>query len=142
MDKERFFSYFPDPDLRDQVRKTVETAPEAKKARREKLFWVLSPGFLRGWLQFGAMDVLNTLGLEPDGIVGSSIGAYVGLVPAAKKDITFVEEAQKEYDRKVFAGKNETNQGLFSTHWANELLMRKFLPSKISKIYRCLFTSS
>lgn len=97
--------------------------------RKKKLAWVLSPGFLRGWLQFGIMDRLNKMGLEPDIVVGSSIGAYVGIAPATKTPIDLIEVYEREWSTKTCRGKNlSLNYGHFSCDLAIALL-RKYFPN-------------
>jgi NTE family protein len=93
---------------------------------KTKLAWVLSPGFLRGWLQFGVMDRLYKMGLEPDLVVGTSIGSYVGIVPASRTSIEYVQEAHKEYDLKAVMDRGFYNHGLYSSTHSITLLKKYF----------------
>lgn len=110
----------------DRVKKLVSTAKEARLKRKQKLAWVLSPGLLRGWFEFGTMDVLYMLGLDPDMVVGSSIGSYVGIVPATRTPISFVQIAHKEYSLKAIFGKSYYNLGLFDNEYSLVLLKKNF----------------
>lgn len=91
-----------------------------------KLALVLSPGFLRGWFHFGVMDKLNEMGIHPDMIVGSSIGAYVGIVAATRTPIDYVREAQKEYRTNTMFEINLKNKGIFSNDHGMALLKKHY----------------
>ncbi len=61
-----------------------EDAPrEAPLARPVRTAWVLSSGGPRGFVHVGVLLALEELGLAPDLIVGSSVGAVVGALRAA-----------------------------------------------------------
>jgi NTE family protein len=61
-----------------------EDAPrEAPLARPVRTAWVLSSGGPRGFVHVGVLRALEELGLVPDLIVGSSVGAIVGALRAA-----------------------------------------------------------
>ncbi|MBV2234238.1 MAG: patatin-like phospholipase RssA [Sterolibacterium sp.] len=53
--------------------------------RRRKLGIVLGSGSARGWAHIGVLRALSELGIEPDLICGSSIGALVGAARAANE---------------------------------------------------------
>lgn len=95
-----------------------EFSPKKELERQGKLAWVLSPGFLRGWLQFGVMDRLDGMGLYPDLVVGTSIGSWVGFAAgAARVPVKEIEERQKsepETAKSMFMQKNFSSRGLFN----------------------------
>ncbi|MBB1074085.1 patatin-like phospholipase family protein [Rhodoferax sp. 4810] len=62
-----------DPDTPSQV-STGQTYPVA---------WVLSSGGPRGFVHVGVLRALHELGLKPDLVLGSSVGALVGALYAA-----------------------------------------------------------
>jgi len=62
-----------DPDTPDQVN-TGRTYPVA---------WCLSSGGPRGFVHVGVLKALHELGLQPDLVLGSSVGALVGALFAA-----------------------------------------------------------
>lgn len=126
MTKQDFLSRIQDREEYNEIKQLLETAQESRKKRKVKLAWVLSPGFLKGWLQFGAMDVLNLLGLDPDLVVGSSIGSYVGMAPATKTPISEIEVMQRSWSPKTARGKNYSNYGLFSSDFGITLLEKYF----------------
>lgn len=105
-----------------------EISPKKESERRGKLAWVLSPGFLRGWLQFGVMDRLGKMGLNPDIVVGSSIGAWVGYVAGATRTpVEFIEEMQRREPqdaRRMFMKRNFLNRGLFDLDYSIQILGR------------------
>lgn len=104
--------------MTEVVRSGIEISPRKESERQGKLAWVLSPGFLRGWLQFGAMDRLDKMGLYPDMVVGTSIGSWVGFAAgAARIPVEEIEERQEkepETARGMFMQKNFTTRGLFN----------------------------
>lgn len=61
---------------------------------RPKIGLVLGSGGARGWAHLGVIKALRSLGIEPDVITGTSIGALVGAMYAAGVFDTFVEEAE------------------------------------------------
>lgn len=57
----------------------TDQAPEEKRRRaRPSIGLALGGGVARGWAHIGVLEVLLEEGLEPDIVVGSSIGALVG----------------------------------------------------------------
>jgi NTE family protein len=67
------------------MRKTSEDVSGGGPARRRKLGVVLGAGAARGWAHIGALQELAALGITPDIVVGSSVGAVVGGCYAAGK---------------------------------------------------------
>lgn len=126
MTKDEFLAKIEETEYYHEIKKLLETAQESRKKRKVKLAWVLSPGYLKGLLQFGAMDVLNLLGLDPDLVVGVSVGAYVGIVPSIKIPISEVEIIEKNYTSKVGKGKNYLNYGLYGTDFGMDLLEKYY----------------
>jgi len=60
-------------------RRLADGASETSLARRRpRLGVVLGGGAARGWAHIGVMRELSALGLRPDVVVGSSIGAVIG----------------------------------------------------------------
>jgi NTE family protein len=55
------------------------------------LAWVLSSGGPRGFVHVGVLKALTELGLKPDLVVGSSVGALVGCLFAAGLDMAHIE---------------------------------------------------
>jgi NTE family protein len=53
--------------------------------------WVLSSGGPRGFVHVGVLKALIELGLKPDLVVGSSVGALVGCLYAAGLDLARIE---------------------------------------------------
>jgi NTE family protein len=58
-------------------------APRAQPlSRAVRTAWVLSSGGPRGFVHVGVLKALDELGLQPDLIVGASVGALVGTLHA------------------------------------------------------------
>ena len=63
----------------DLLRKTeVETAAGGRRRAGPRIGLALGAGAARGWAHIGALHELKAMGLVPDVVVGSSIGALVG----------------------------------------------------------------
>jgi NTE family protein len=63
----------------DLLRKTeADTAAGGHGRARRRIGIALGAGAARGWAHIGALHELNAMGLVPDVVVGSSIGALVG----------------------------------------------------------------
>ncbi len=63
----------------------AEPAPAGGRPRPARIGVVLGAGGARGWAHIGALQELNAIGIRPDVVVGSSIGALVGGCYAAGK---------------------------------------------------------
>ena len=67
------------------MRKASEDVSGGSSAPRRKLGVVLGAGAARGWAHIGALQELAAIGVVPDIVVGSSVGAVVGGCFAAGK---------------------------------------------------------
>ncbi len=68
-----------DPDADHTGPNAPTTAPLPRQAR---VAWVFSSGGPRGFVHVGVVKALDELGLQPDLIVGASVGALVGVLRA------------------------------------------------------------
>ncbi len=74
-----------------------------KSPSRRKIGLALGSGMARGWAHIGVLRALKRLGLEPDIIAGSSVGAVVGgLYLAGKLDV--LEEWTRGLNRQRILG--------------------------------------
>lgn len=80
-----------------------ERETPAGELEAERIVLVLSGGGLRGLVHVGAWRALLELGLRPQVIVGTSIGALVGAAAAAGADWDVVERAARSVVRKEIA---------------------------------------
>jgi len=64
--------------------------------RSYPMAWVLSSGGPRGFVHVGVLKALHQLGLKPDLVVGSSVGALVGCLVAAGVDMAQMESLALE----------------------------------------------
>ncbi|WP_119165810.1 patatin-like phospholipase family protein [Algihabitans albus] len=63
---------------RDSAKTGIAKAEAARTGTRPRLGLVLGSGSARGWAHIGILQELQTAGIHPDIVVGSSIGALVG----------------------------------------------------------------
>jgi NTE family protein len=63
----------------------ADSVPIGGRSRSARIGVVLGAGAARGWAHIGALHELNALGIRPEVVVGSSIGALVGGCYAAGK---------------------------------------------------------
>ena len=87
----------------DLLRKTeVETAAGGRGRTRPRIGLALGAGAARGWAHIGALRELAAMGLVPDVVVGSSIGALVGGCFAAGRLDELEAFARSLNKRRVF----------------------------------------
>ena len=66
--------------------------PGAQEERRPRTVLVLGGGGMRGMAHVGILRAMQTLGLQYDAIVGTSIGALVGAMAAGGASVDEIEE--------------------------------------------------
>ena len=100
--------------------------------RNRKWGLVLSGGGARGYAHIGVLKMLDSWGLKPDVIVGTSMGAIIGgmyacgVTPARIEQYLMDEfEIQKHLDRWIFHVKGGPAVKLLQTQEAKQLLLRK-----------------
>ena len=87
----------------DLLRKTdAETAAGGRRRAGPRIGLALGAGAARGWAHIGALHELNAMGLVPDVVVGSSIGALVGGCYAAGRLAELESFARSLNRRRVF----------------------------------------
>jgi NTE family protein len=87
----------------DLLRKTEIEAPQGGRRRAgPRIGLALGAGAARGWAHIGALHELNAMGLVPDVVVGSSIGALVGGCFAAGRLDELESFARSLNRRRVF----------------------------------------
>lgn len=85
--------------------------------KRRKIGLVLGSGGARGWAHLGVIRVLKQMGVKPDIIVGTSIGAMVGAMLAAERFDAFDHEVTNLSTAKItkfFTEFHLPQSGLFS----------------------------
>ena len=87
----------------DLLRKTeAETAAGGRRRAGPRIGLALGAGAARGWAHIGALHELTAMGLVPDVVVGSSIGALVGGCFAAGRLDELESFARSLNRRRVF----------------------------------------
>lgn len=76
-----------------------DNAPRALPLRRPaRVAWVFSSGGPRGFVHVGVLKALQRLGLQPDLIVGASIGSLVGVMFAAGRSAADIEALALDFN--------------------------------------------
>ncbi|OQW90016.1 MAG: hypothetical protein BWK72_01940 [Rhodoferax ferrireducens] len=69
----------------------ADTPSQVSTGQSYPLAWVLSSGGPRGFVHVGVLKALHELGLQPDLVLGSSVGALVGALYAAGMPVADME---------------------------------------------------
>ena len=75
---------------------------QVPSTRTYPVAWVLSSGGPRGFAHVGVLKALVQLGLKPDLVVGSSVGALVGCLYAGGMSLAAMEKIALETDTSAF----------------------------------------
>jgi NTE family protein len=75
-----------------------------RQEQRPRLALVLGGGGPRGFAHVGVLKVLEANGIEPDLVVGTSIGAMIGALYANRMPATEIERIALAFDPKRFIG--------------------------------------
>jgi NTE family protein len=90
---------------------TDKTAPQTSQTARPKIGLALGGGAARGFAHIGVIKVLESHGIVPDFIVGTSAGAVVGSLYAGGHDAYAMQKIGQQLDEKVFADWTLTGRG-------------------------------
>ena len=83
-------------------RKSIETPDPGAGLRARRVAVVLGAGAARGWSHIGVMRELTAMGLKPQIVIGSSIGAVIGACYAAGKLDGIESFAREMTKRRMF----------------------------------------
>ena len=85
---------------------------------------VLSSGAMRGFAHIGVVRELRAAGLEPDLIVGTSVGAAVGVLVASGVDDERLAEAAQSINASIFGDMRVSRYGLLGGGGIHEFVDR------------------
>lgn len=88
------------------------TKPAAPAPARPKIGLALGGGAARGFAHIGVIKMLESHGIVPDYIVGTSAGAVVGSLYASGHDAFAMQKIAQQLDEKIFADWTLTGRGL------------------------------
>lgn len=112
-------------------------------AHKPKIGLALGGGAARGFAHIGVIKVLESHGIVPDIIVGTSAGAVVGALYAAGYDPYAMQKIGQQLDEKIFADWTLGGRGLLKGEalqdFINQLLQRKTL-EKLNKPFATVAT--
>ena len=111
-------------------------ARRAKGRERSRIGLALGSGAARGWAHIGVLRALNEIGVRPDVVVGTSIGAVVGSCYCAGLLDDVEAFARRLTRRKVFGflDVNFTGGGLFTGNKLTRLLDTEFKDRRIEDL--------
>ena len=103
---------------------------------RSRIGLALGSGAARGWAHIGVLRALDTLGIKPDIVVGTSIGAVVGSCYCAGLLDDLEGFARRLTRRKVFGllDISFSGGGLFSGNKLTRLLETEFTNKRIEEL--------
>ncbi len=91
---------------------TPAPAPQAAPARKPKIGLALGGGAARGFAHIGVIKMLESQGIVPDYVVGTSAGAVVGSLYASGMDAFAMQKIAVQLDEKIFADWTLGGRGL------------------------------
>ncbi|PKO86873.1 MAG: esterase [Betaproteobacteria bacterium HGW-Betaproteobacteria-12] len=117
--------------------------PPAPTARPRKLALALGGGAARGFAHIGVIKMLESQGIVPDIIVGTSAGAVVGALYAGGFDAFAMQKIAQQLDEKIFADWTLGGRGLLKgealQEFINHHLNRRPL-EKLNKTFAAVAT--
>ncbi|PKO32242.1 MAG: esterase [Betaproteobacteria bacterium HGW-Betaproteobacteria-7] len=118
-------------------------APPATTSRPRKVALVLGGGAARGFAHIGVIKMLESQGIVPDIIVGTSAGAVVGALYAGGFDAFAMQKIAQQLDEKIFADWTLVGRGLLKgealQEFINQHLNRRPL-EKLNKPFAAVAT--
>jgi NTE family protein len=87
-------------------------APTPVAARKAKIGLALGGGAARGFAHIGVIKMLESQGIVPDYVVGTSAGAVVGSLYAGGFDAFAMQKIAVQLDEKIFADWTVSGRGL------------------------------
>ena len=123
--------------------KKPEKPPVANSSSRPKIGLALGGGAARGFAHIGVIKVLESHGIVPDVIVGTSAGSVVGALYAAGFDPYAMQKIGQQLDEKIFADWTLGGRGLLKGEalqdFVNQQLNRRPL-EKLNKPFAAVAT--
>jgi len=112
------------------------SAPRPGRRQRSRIGLALGSGAARGWAHIGVLRALDQIGIRPDIVVGTSIGAVVGSCYCAGLLDDVEAFARRLTRRKVFGflDVNFSGGGLFTGNKMTRLLETEFKDRRIEDL--------
>ena len=108
----------------------VQTTPAAKP----KIGLALGGGAARGFAHIGVIKMLESQGIVPDYIVGTSAGAVVGSLYAAGYDAFAMQKIGQQLDEKVFADWTLGGRGLLKGEGLQDFINQHVQKKPLEKL--------
>jgi NTE family protein len=103
-------------------------------ARRPKIGFVLGAGSARGWAHIGVLRALTEVGIKPDFIAGSSVGALVGAAFAAGRLANWKLGARPDWKRILRLADFGLRGGLIRGRRMREVFSEQFVERNFSEL--------
>ena len=114
----------PEKPVDKPVEKTQPATPAAAPVK-PKLGLALGGGAARGFAHIGVIKVLESHGIYPDLVVGTSAGAVVGSLYAAGYDAFAMQKIAQQLDEKIFADWTLGGRGLLKGEALQEFINQR-----------------
>ena len=111
-------------------------AQAAAIAQKPKIGLALGGGAARGFAHIGVIKMLESHGIYPDYVVGTSAGAVVGSLYAAGYDAYAMQKIAQQLDEKVFADWTLGGRGLLKGEALQEYINQHLNKRPIEKLNR------
>jgi NTE family protein len=119
------------------VEKTPLPTPSVTPApAKPKLGLALGGGAARGFAHIGVIKVLESHGIYPDYVVGTSAGAVVGSLYAAGYDAFAMQKIAQQLDEKIFADWTLGGRGLLKGEALQEFINQRIERRPLEQLNR------
>lgn len=112
------------------------TPAPAPQAQKPKIGLALGGGAARGFAHIGVIKMLESHGIYPDYVVGTSAGAVVGSLYAAGHDAFAMQKIAQQLDEKIFADWTLGGRGLLKGEALQDFINQHLNKRPLEKLNR------
>ena len=112
------------------------TPAPAPQAQKQRIGLALGGGAARGFAHIGVIKMLESHGIYPDYVVGTSAGAVVGSLYAAGYDAFAMQKIAQQLDEKIFADWTLGGRGLLKGEALQDFINQHLNKRPLEKLNR------